>query len=54
MELGTPDLTSERFHWPMQGPHALARTVAPACSKVLVRPSRSMVARTFSEPGVTW
>ena len=26
--------TSERFHWPMQGPHALASTVPPICSKV--------------------
>ena len=44
---------SVRFHWPMQGPHALASTVAPAVSKTLVKPSRAMVARTVSEPGVT-
>ena len=35
--------TSERFHCPMQGPHALASTVPPICSKVLMMPSRLMV-----------
>mmetsp|Transcript_9053 Transcript_9053/g.30861 ORF Transcript_9053/g.30861 Transcript_9053/m.30861 type:complete len:245 (-) Transcript_9053:640-1374(-) len=44
---------SERFHWPMQGPQALARTVAPAFTKDSVSPSRVMVARTCSLPGVT-
>jgi len=36
----------------MQGPQALARTVAPAASNTSSRPSRSMVARTCSDPGV--
>ena len=45
--------TSLRFHWPMQGPQALASTVAPACSKAASCPSRSVVARICSEPGVT-
>src|SRR5438445_12823429 len=44
---------SSRFHWPMQGPHALANTVAPIASRSASRPSRSIVARTRSEPGVT-
>jgi hypothetical protein len=44
--------TSDRAHWPMHGPQALASTVAPAASKVSSRPSRSIVARTCSEPGV--
>ena len=37
---------SARFHCPMHGPHALARTVAPASSNVAVKPSRVIVART--------
>ncbi len=36
----------------MHGPQALASTVAPAASKVSSSPSRSIVARTCSEPGV--
>ena len=44
---------SWRFHCPMHGPHALASTVAPASSNTSVKPSRVMVARTCSEPGVT-
>ena len=48
--LATP---SVRFHWPMQGPQALARTVAPASEKVWRVESRSRVARICSEPGVT-
>ena len=43
---------SGRDHWPMHGPQALASTVAPAASKTSSSPSRSMVARTCSEPGV--
>ncbi len=43
---------SGRDHWPMHGPQALASTVAPAASKMPSSPSRSMVARTCSEPGV--
>jgi hypothetical protein len=44
--------TSVRRHWPMHGPHALARTVPPTFSNVLMKPSRSMVARICSLPGV--
>ena len=44
--------TSVRFHCPMQGPHALASTVPPSFSKTSTRPSRSIVARICSEPGV--
>mmetsp|Transcript_22641 Transcript_22641/g.29632 ORF Transcript_22641/g.29632 Transcript_22641/m.29632 type:complete len:209 (+) Transcript_22641:680-1306(+) len=51
MELSSPCF-SWRFHWPIQGPHALARTVPPAVSNSSVIPSLSMVARTCSEPGV--
>src|SRR5580698_2556357 len=36
----------------MQGPQALARTTPPISSKVLRKPSFSMVKRTCSEPGV--
>ena len=43
---------SSRCHWPMHGPHALASTVAPIASRSASRPSRSIVARTCSEPGV--
>lgn len=48
--LGT---SSVRFHCPMQGPQALARTVLPASEKVSSTPSRSTVARICSLPGVT-
>eukprot|EP01139_Manchomonas_bermudensis_P016486 Amastigsp_a512855_9.p3 type:complete len:271 gc:universal Amastigsp_a512855_9:1834-1022(-) len=51
IELATP-FESERFHCPMHGPHALASTVPPTCSKVCMIPSRAIVARTCSEPGV--
>jgi hypothetical protein len=50
--LVSPFWMSSRCHWPMHGPHALARTVAPIASRSARRPSRSMVARTCSEPGV--
>src|SRR3954452_4010577 len=53
IELLLPSITSERAHWPIQGPQALARTVAPTASRSPSRPSRSTVARTESEPGVT-
>ena len=53
IELGVPLATSWRSHWPMHGPQALARTVPPAFSKMPSWPSRAMVARTCSEPGVT-
>lgn len=42
--LGLPFLTSVRFHWPMQGPQALASTVPPTFSNRSRKPSRSMVA----------
>lgn len=32
MLLASPFCTSVRFHWPMQGPHALASTVPPTCA----------------------
>ena len=47
-----PVTDSGRDHWPIHGPHALASTVAPMASRSARRPSRSMVARTCSEPGV--
>ncbi len=53
MELVVPSAMSSRFHWPMHGPQALARTVAPSFSRTPIWPSRSMVASTCSEPGVT-
>ena len=53
MVFGTPTISWERRHWPMQGPQALASTVAPIASRVVIWPSRSIVARTCSEPGVT-
>ena len=37
----------------MHGPQALAKTTAPMRSRSASSPSRSMVARTRSEPGVT-
>ena len=40
---GSPVLTSLRFHWPIQGPHAFASTVPPIFWKVSMRPSRLMV-----------
>ena len=36
----------------MHGPQAFASTTAPSASKSARRPSRVMVARTFSDPGV--
>ena len=35
--------TSPRRHWPMHGPQALARTVPPICSNVVMIPSRRIV-----------
>src|ERR1043165_8585800 len=37
---------------PMQGPHAFAKTLAPILLNVSMNPSRSIVYRTVSEPGV--
>ncbi len=53
MESGRPLTASARFHWPIQGPQAFARTVAPICSKVSMNPSRFMVLKIRSDPGVT-
>ena len=53
MVFGTPTMSWARRHWPMQGPQALASTVAPIVLSDAICPSRSMVARTCSEPGVT-
>ena len=47
-----PVIDSGRLHWPMHGPQALASTVAPTASSSARRPSRSIVARVCSEPGV--
>ena len=49
---GCPVMLSGRDHCPMQGPHALASTVAPTASRSASRPSRSIVARICSDPGV--
>ena len=51
--LGWPVMLSGRDHWPMHGPQALASTVAPTASRSASRPSRSIVERICSEPGVT-
>ena len=48
----SPFLISVRFHCPMHGPHALARTVPPTFSKMSSRPSRAIVALICSLPGV--
>ena len=42
-----------RFHWPMHGPHAFAKTTPPASSKIAVNPSASIAFATATEPGVT-
>ena len=51
--LGRPVMLSGRDHWPMHGPQALASTVAPTASRSASSPSRSIVERICSEPGVT-
>ena len=43
MLLTSPFFTSSRFHWPMQGPQALAMTTAPTFSRLASWPSRLMV-----------
>jgi hypothetical protein len=48
-----PAAASSRFHWPMQGPHAFASTVAPISSRTAICPSRRIVSSILSEPGVT-
>lgn len=47
-------IISMRMTLPMHGPHALAKTVPPNSLSVCAIPSRSMVARICSDPGVTW
>src|SRR3954462_8419557 len=49
---GVDGSMSGRSHCPMHGPQALARTVPPIASRSASSPSRSIVARTCSEPGV--
>ena len=49
---GTRAVASARRHWPMHGPQALASTVPPIVLRATaIWPSRSIVARTCSEPG---
>src|SRR5206468_4612139 len=50
---GTSEASLDRRHWPMHGPQALARTTPLMSLSDCICPSRSMVARTCSEPGVT-
>ena len=52
MVFGLSVTSFDRSHWPMQGPQAFARTVAPIASRSASNPSRSIVARICSEPGV--
>ncbi len=49
----SPSFLSSRFHCPIHGPQAFASTIPPMLVKSLSCPSRSIVARTCSEPGVT-
>ncbi len=44
---------STRSHWPIHGPQALAKTIAPFEVNVSIKPSLSIVALICSEPGVT-
>ena len=53
MVLRSPFFIPGRCHWPMQGPQALARTVAPTASRAAIWPSRLMVWKIWSLPGVT-
>ena len=49
---GLCSVSSDRSHWPMHGPQALAKTTAPRASKSAKRPSLVIVALTCSDPGV--
>ena len=51
--LGVPSFSRSRRHCPMHGPHAFASTMASISWSAPICPSRSIVARTCSEPGVT-
>ena len=53
MVLRWPFLISSRRHCPMQGPQALARTVAPTDSSAAIWSSRLMVSKIWLLPGVT-
>ena len=44
---------SGRFHWPIHGPQAFAKTVAPISFRESICPSRSIVPLICSDPGVT-
>ena len=50
---GAAPSAAARRHWPMHGPQALASTVPSMSLSDCIWPSRSIVARTCSEPGVT-
>ena len=52
--LTTDGSRSVRSHWPIHGPQALASTVPPIASRSASSPSRSIVARTCSDPGVMY
>ena len=49
----SPSSISSRFHCPIHGPQAFARTVAPIASRSFKYPSLSIVALVISDPGVT-
>ena len=53
MEFGTLGLPVVRCHWPMQGPQAVAKTVAFNFSKTSSTPSRFNVSKIRTEPGTT-
>src|SRR3972149_1775559 len=53
MVFGSPFFSSGLLHCPIHGPQAFARTVAPIDLRDSIWPSRSIVARICSEPGVT-
>src|SRR5262249_28902115 len=53
MVLGIPTISLALRHWPMQGPQAFARTTPFMSLRDCIWQSRSMVARTCSDPGVT-
>ena len=52
IEFFSPVGLSILFHIPMHGPQALVRTTPPKSSNIFNCPSRSIVARTCSLPGV--
>ena len=52
IEFFSPISTSCRFHCPMHGPQAFASTTPPTFVKIFSCPSRLIVARICSLPGV--